>query len=1087
MAYNQPGVRVRQEIAESELIPVESEMPTCIVGPLFQVVNDGLCLNSLDPLSDTDPTIPWKLADGTDIPVGSVVDLSGVNNQLIDSQRKILYDIVASFQLKDITTGQVTPVNDSDVSQINVDGFVIDVDATRVSRATVSDVYVVPVDGVNKIYAPGGGFTALFSGDRFLLDGQKLTVASVPDTKNILVEGGTVGLTATESTLKPFENGRSFGPSVGISATPSGGNVLLTSSFNQRFLGVEVGDVALTGYPRVGFSDLGEWQAPVAVNDGSTSNAVHDAVGLECVITLNDITEYEFLKAGTVLTIQDNIGVDRGSIIKSVDAENAQITVFSSAVEDWTTNTPFTVTHIQASAQLVGKLDSDVYDGNFAGSLFADSRVDGSLIMNGDTVNSIVNLNTGKYAVLANVPFSAPVGAEEFKDSYCRISTSVVNSTPYQEAFCKVVEIDYEQGLVLLDVNSTGVVEPLMNIGPNFLFGTIESFKVTFLDTQLGSVVSKTDDSQITVSVEETTFSASQAFVEVFSAADAEPTVTFYAPVQVESTFRVLRRDLANTVLSAQDLSELNAAVGSGYTPDHRDGLGFAVQVATSAQPTESRVYFIPVDLFPDAVIPDGLPESWNLSLGYSSAFDKAETVDVYNIVPLNNSASVQSLLVSHVNTMSSVEESMERRGFVVVDVPLGQTESTTGQAVPGMVPGGVFSGSGNAIIKDENVLFSQAGVSAGTKVVITFPPDLEGTYVATSDTTDLELHLDKASGWDIKEEFSVTAAGISTLNGVHTITGFDTSHVQVGDYVHLDGLTPATPGGLGASTYVFRVISVNGNDLNAVDEAPGTLTFSSSGLSGYVVRSWGYWDGSQNIGPSVQYYIDPLSKTEQVTSLSTLQTFQNRRITAMIAQSPEVETNLSTLSGVLKTSIAPEYSAVAVAAKRSGLQSNEEVTNLTLGGGIVSCAYAIGHFSRGQLNQLAEAGYTLIEQKSATAQPFVRDMITSITNAGLVSSEEIVTSNADWQSKTLRATFAAKVGSKLSLLTPRLIGIRSMQIDAILNNWKNQNPPRLLSYRITKVGKNATNPRQLDIEYVAVFPLAEKEIEFVMELSVGE
>jgi hypothetical protein len=131
----------------------------------------------------------------------------------------------------------------------------------------------------------------------------------------------------------------------------------------------------------------------------------------------------------------------------------------------------------------------------------------------------------------------------------------------------------------------------------------------------------------------------------------------------------------------------------------------------------------------------------------------------------------------------------------------------------------------------------------------------------------------------------------------------------------------------------------------------------------------------------------------------------------------------------------------------------------------------------------LAEAGFTIVTQKSKTGLPFIRDMITSKTGAGLEKTEEIVTANADWQALALKTTFGSTPGSKLPILTPRLIGVRTMQIDAILRKWTDET--RLLDYTITGVSINPTNKRQLDVSYIGVFPLAEKEILFIQQITV--
>jgi hypothetical protein len=319
--------------------------------------------------------------------------------------------------------------------------------------------------------------------------------------------------------------------------------------------------------------------------------------------------------------------------------------------------------------------------------------------------------------------------------------------------------------------------------------GDDDALTVTVYKSQLGYVESIAVDDLSMEVVTPLIVSESDTFVETVTPANA---IDFYPQFDLKIDYRALRKDLADTALSVTAESQLSTTIGSGYSVDHRDELGYAIKVALLAQPLATPVYFVPVDLFPDDPSPTGLLEDQDVSTGYTNALEAAETVDVYNVVALNNSAAVQSAVQSHVTNQSTAAEGHYRRGFLVYDVPLGETNSVSGEIAPGRTADGLapLATEGNKSIKDPNVNFvTGAGVVAGTQVVVTYPPAYAGTYTADGATTDNELFL-TGDDWTITKEFAAlvdVAYDLNTAGGVHTLEPVAGSPT-VAPFTHVDG-----------------------------------------------------------------------------------------------------------------------------------------------------------------------------------------------------------------------------------------------------------------------------------------------------------
>lgn len=715
------------------------------------------------------------------------------------------------------------------------------------------------------------------------------------------------------------------------------------------------------------------------------------------------------------------------------------------------------VTPSSTAGRVVVSVSGTDFESEVAGIAVGDVVVVGSPLPNFDELQGQVVTNT---STVGGLTFPVAITTAEVQDWIVRVDfydTDGTYTTLVQTSFHKLVSIDTAGGGLVLDSAIPSAV-------------LTDYVEVSIIKSQVGYIesINAPTNTELTV-VLANTFSDTRSFVDVYT---TPTSVTVYPEMNVFVDYRAMRSDLADTAYTASSVAEFLTATGHASV-DHMDGLGYAIQIGTLAQPNDRPIYFVPVDLEPDGG-ETGLPENFDYATGYANALEGAESIPAYNIICFDQDRqAVKDALEAHIDSMSADGTESFRRGYFYSKLPLGDVESSTGEIWPGQVVGGIAASatSGNKYIRDANVAFvTEAGIEAGTIIVVTAPAEYAGQYVATGDTTDDLLMLDGAD-WTITKEFAVVGTvNVNTVTGDQVISGAPSgsfTHVEAGDYAEVT---------VSGTRYRFKVKSVNGagTQLTCEDETPGTLTLSGTGngSSLSVIRSW--------INPGVEYYVTPLTKQQRVDKAVASKTLNDRRYSLFLDQNPTVE-----VTGGDEVQIAPEYSMVAVAAKRSGLRSFDEISNLSLGGGILSVKHGYNTLKRAQVKQLAQNGIVFLSQADRDAQPFIVDMITTATggSVGLVSQEEMITANADWMGKTLKATFVAPPGAQLPNITPRLLGIRAIQIDALMRRWVNEG--RLVNYAIRKVEQDAVNKRRTVICLTLVMVIAEKEIAFELELTV--
>lgn len=636
-------------------------------------------------------------------------------------------------------------------------------------------------------------------------------------------------------------------------------------------------------------------------------------------------------------------------------------------------------------------------------------------------------------------------------------------TTVDQTSFLKVADIDTTAGTLTLDGALPGGADN-------------DYVEVTILRGQIGYVESIASDNLSVTIVVPDTFSDTLSFVDIY---ESPTSVTAYPEFEVQVDYRALRADLADISNGVQTESQFLSDTGHAEV-NSKDGLGWAVRTTILAQPNDRVVYYVPIDVEPTGST--GLSENIDLAAAYSNGLEVVESLPVYNVICLNNSQAVRDALKAHIDAMSTPEENEYRRGFFYDEVPLGETVSKTGEIAPGRVAGGIAGAAsdGNTVIRDAGVEFvTDAGVVAGTQVVITFPEEFAGTRTALGTTTDNDLILD-GDPFTLTKEFEFSSVSVNTnADGTHTISAASGTPIASGSFVHVEAGDYAEVE-VGGTIYRLRVVSVNGagTELVVEDEVPGDLDLGTgndgNGTNFSVIRSWE--------GPNVKYYIRPLTKAQQVAKLIASKDLVGERYSVMLDYNPTFETGVDESGQAIQEVLDPHYTLCAIAAKRSGSRADQEVTNLFLGGGILNVDKAYNYFRNSQLRALSDAGFLLLEQQTSNSQPSIRDMITSDTST-LVSQEEVVIATADWAGKTLTRIFASPPGARLPKLTPRLLGVRAIQLDTILRNWIEND--RIIDGRVVDVSQNASNKRQSDIVLSLLIALAEKEVEITIQRTI--
>lgn len=312
MSYNAPGTRFEHNQEEAGDVDVDNaELPTCVIGPLFQVVEDGQAPTSFDPLDSANQAFVWP-----DQKAGTTVDLAGIRNGVIDSQRRDKAPFVPRFRLKD--DRGFHDVDDKHVWSVDTGGFEIEQEARDGLHRTELTSYPVQVDDTYfyRKDPAGDRLSTAEPGDRFTTNGNKQTIQSVTDNR-IYVEDNNNFTAPTPA----FEGDGAAASNITAQKNSDlPGRVDLKSASTGTFSAYSKDQVIVTGHSVTGFKGLGDGSTAV---DGAPTTS---EISIDAIPFTQSLSQSEVDQA-IVQVKDDNSGDVYFYRLKSIDTSSNTMTV----------------------------------------------------------------------------------------------------------------------------------------------------------------------------------------------------------------------------------------------------------------------------------------------------------------------------------------------------------------------------------------------------------------------------------------------------------------------------------------------------------------------------------------------------------------------------------------------------------------------------------------------------------------------------------------------------------------------------------------------------------------------------------------
>jgi hypothetical protein len=1052
MAYEEPGVKVIQQLQLGAANIAGATQALTLVGELYEVFDDEVHLTAYDPVTGAgDQEFVWPAKKSS-----SVVDLAGVRKSIaeIDSQLNEFAPYSLQWKLRDPSTSQVFDIDViTDVYAINQDRFKI-VEGSGAATARSSNDLASAAEN-RKFYLSAGGLISagVVAGDRIRLTNSGFDVRGTIDT----VFDDTVFYTPD-------------GHDLGLNAATLAGAAALVADVN-----VAGGGVALEASGRL------------ALGAGAT----FELVDYTSVTPVGDT--HTFALAGTTPTVFDH-GAASDVKVQIVDA--ASVTDDDG---DLVTTPGFLaslaggLTGKEGSRVVLWVENLQVNDGSSAGgtnivdgtslgldwtsvgkklSIWSEDAGDGAAPgLTGDVADEGGGLGNNFVATVGTPFLAVHVGnvikvGTDYRRVASFISTTEVVLDSNVAAAVGLTAIVYGQvvrtimsvdgGDISVDGTAltAGTTLPLVLLRPVFRNLEADATNTDNLMRYSGSAIS-----------------SDTGFLEQvqWDVHDADLTHEVFPNYELLCSFRALDTSSTNQELAIFGASDLLAL--GGVSP--ANPLAWAAQAALVAMGTSDTLIIAqPVDLFPDddPGFKSGYPEDKDEVLGYLLALEILSMNEaVYYMVPLTQNSTVRDSFVSHCLAMSAPEEKKERICYLSYKIPLGAVESTTGTIEPGF-------DSGNKIISDPGQTFlSLHNIIPGNVVRITAPALYAGDYVVDSGSTEDELVLEGAN-WqqdsagayletakeftqldanfggqtgstaslltasfvttvttaaagdqvfsesDVGRQLTISGAADAGANGTHIITAYiDPNNVTV--------TTTAVDGADGNDgSVVWTVVSDNevgigtANGWKDVEIGDylilGTTTrritaVQSNGIKLYARLTY---EGAALTSGAVQtvsilrttialnYHVNPFNKQQQADNLAAIgQARGNRRVIHMWPDQVEMITGTDAFGNDVKQFLPSYYGASAEAGRDSVIPVARSSTGLALGG-FTSLLNSNFYFSKGQLNTIAGGGWAVLEQKVAGAAIQMRHLLT--TDVSTVKTQEVsFTKNVDNMAKVKRAS----------------------------------------------------------------------------------
>lgn len=971
MAYEEPGVKVIQQL-QLEAANIESATQALtLVGELYEVFEDEVHSSSYDALTGAGPQVfAWPGKKTT-----SVVDFAGVRKSIaeVDDQLNEFAEYPLTFKLRDPSSSQEFDIDELvDVSAISQTGFTLaesvsaavardsdtDASAAKSREFHVSDGGLINAGVVtgDRVRLTNGSFDVLGSVDVVFDD----HVFYTPDGHDFTLDADNLaGVTSLVATV------------VDAAATiPASGRLLVGSGAT---------------------AELVDYSSVAAVGDVHTFTL---AAGTPTVFAHLTGESVEILIVDTVsVTDDDGDLVTNPGYLSAVAGgltgkEDARVVLW---VEE-----DFVVDGAAAGASNIVQVPNLSLNYTHVGrklSVWSEDAGDGAVLALTVTVADAGGGQGTSVTADAGTPFLATQVGDfiEIGGEYARIAaftstTEITLATSVTAGAAQAAQIFGQVVRTILAVETNGDVTV---DGANLNSGT--ALPVVLHRPVYRDLVTDTSNSDTLIrysgsAVTSETGILHQVPWEVF---DNDLTYELFPNFELLVTYRAL--DITSVddelgVYSATDLAGLG-----GITP--ANPLVWAAQTALTAMGTDDTVVILmPVDLWPDDVIgsKSGYPEDTNEVTGYLNALDKLSMNEsAYYMVPLTQNPTVRDAFVTHVGAMSAPEEKKERVCYLSYGLPLGDLESVTGTIEPGL------EGGNKAILDPGQNFLSSYNVTPGDTIVVTTPAAYAGEYTVAAGSTEDRVELE-SNNWGQAAvngtydasvlEFEDTAADTSVAGEVTSAVNNQWKDVEAGDYLYHDG---------DGVTRKITAVSANGG-------VPyGKLTYEGLDLPTLaaaqtvsVIRS----------SVSVNFHLNPLTKDEQAAALAAIGTARgSRRVVHMWPDEVEMVTGSDSQGNDVREYVPSYFAAAAEAGRDAVIPVARSSTGAALAG-FTGLRHSNFYFKKAQLNVIAAGGWSILEQRVSGAAVTMRHLLT--TDMSSVKTQELAfTKNVDNMAKVKRAS----------------------------------------------------------------------------------
>jgi hypothetical protein len=1049
MAYEEPGVKVIQQLVLDAANIAAATQALTLVGELYEVFDDEVHTLNYDALTgagDQEFAWPGKKAS-------SVVDLAGVRKSIaeVDSQLNEFAPYPLQWRLRDPSTSALFDVDAlTDVFALNQTRFKIiegsEAATARAAAATgtgaqnrqlhieAGGLISAGVVAGDRVRVTNGSFdvrgtvdtvfddTAFFTPDGHDLTLNALTapgatsiVADVPAGEGVSLDAAGVLALGSGATMEWVE----YSSVVAVGDTHTF-DITATPTVHSHAAGDAV-KVVVRDTPSASDDDGDLQTAPGFLNSAAVDSSM---VGARVALWVEQEQVNDGAAAGATNVLQ------LGSLDLDETAVGKKVTIWS---ED-------------AGDGAVAITDCDVADQGGGQGVNVVSNTPATPFL-ATMVGDAIKVN-GEYRRISEF-----VSTSEVKVDTAVTAGTTLAATVYGQVVRTILAIDGSNAEVDGVALTAGTLLPLVLHRAVYRNLVTDPLNVDNVSVRYSGSAVSSDTGNVL-----------QVPFEVF---DADLTYEVFPNYELLCSFRALDLSSTNQELAIYAASDLTAL--GGVSP--ANPIAWAAQAALVAMGTTDELIIAqPVDLFPDddPGLKSGYPEDKDEVLGYLLALEiLARNEAVYYMVPLTQNSTVRDSFVSHCLAMSAPEEKKERICYLSYKLPLGDVESTTGEVAPGL------EGGNKAIVDAGQNFLSQHNVIPGNIVKITAPASIAGEYEIANGSTEDRLELEGADWEQTLEMTQATgnfggqqavvdtfteAAGVVTMATTGTGANLFTAS-DIGRTIVVAGAT--TPGNDGAFviTGVPNANEVEYANASGATEAGGTAistvtpdnemgsnvanAFKDAEIGDYLVvgsvfrlitgiKSDGLnlygrleYDGApltlgsaQSVSVlrtsiAVNYHVRPLNKTDQASTLAGIgQARGNRRVVHMWPDEVEMITGTDAFGNDVKEMLPSIYSAAAEAGRDSVIPEARSSTGLSLGG-FTALNHSNFYFSKSQLNTIAGGGWAILEQRVQGAPVQMRHLLT--TDMSSVKTQEVsFTKNVDNMAKVKRASVEPLLNDEL-------------------------------------------------------------------------